>query len=933
MFAGFGGQPRRVPAGLVSRPGQLGLRFGLVGMLFAGQGMAQMSTQPAQEDFWFGSARVWYSGRNQVGEVGGAFSSYFATATPSLFGVLRGGDMGVPFVPTDEFFSFAWGQATGSNPVSGSARWNGLMFGSEIEEDALASTGTLLMGNAAISISNFLNPRVSVAFVDIAELESGMARDDIRWAGAVPTDGMFRVARSETDWVDGKFYGAGHNNIGGEFQAGRIFGSYGATREAAAGVPVAAASPSDFLLDPDILTQSLGRLVADGAPQALGGLGLGLEVSGAPDFLHSLIASGELLRPGQGGSNRITSTLQATFPRNGIGYGTTDSRIGMLGNLKVDSTTDGYVLLGTHSTSVFAGTDATFEVSDRLARLLPAWFLPQVPRELEFATITSLGRTMPGTLPTTGSARWTGVMYGHAVTLLGTDGNRVAGDAEIMIEDLATPEANVAFTNIVDLVTDRARSDIVWTRIPVTQHKFRAQEGDEWLEGMFSGPNQEEVQGFFERSGTVGSFGAVRASAGQASGTEDGLPVSLRIRSTFTGLHFSAAQLAGVFGFDRSTLAALLSELPTTPPSPATPVPPVAPTPSVPAVPVDPAGPVTVDLTAPAVRTLLLSTLSSAVGFTVPFSTVEAQLTAAGISDLTAVTVPELQGVADRFNLDVDVEAALAELLRVTGDGTGTGAGTMTDLVTEIATGEGSNLDEVVAGLRRIGGGRDLGSVLRGDLFTEGAENFMQNRIDNLVINNGVTITEALAGSTRTFYPRGNVTVRKTHAQISLPDETLDLNVFGAWLSQGFFGVVELATPVGEPGGASVAAALVRGAAPGTNPVSGSGRWSGAMLGIDLGENDGTRGSAVWGDADIVINDFQNPAVDVTFYNIADLATQSPRADMEWSGIPVASGAFEAEDADSRIEGEFFGAGHEEVGGLFERDNITGSFGARSVAP
>lgn len=926
MFAGFGGQPRRVPAGLVSRPGQLGLRFGLVGMLFAGHAMAQMSTQPAQEDFWFGSGRVWYSGRN---DVGGVFSSYFATATPSLFGILQGGGEGLAGVPAEQFFRFAYGQSTGSNPVSGSARWNGIMFGSEIEEGALAATGTLLMGNATVSISNFLNPRVSVAFVDIAELESGTARDDISWAGAVPTDGMFRVARSETDWVDGQFYGAGHKNVGGEFQAGRIFGSYGATREAAAGAPVVEASPSDFLLDPDILTQSLGRLVVDGAPKMMGFLGLGLEVSGVPDFLHQVIASGDLLQPGQGGPNRITSTLRATFPHNGIGYGTTTSRTVTFGStLSVDSTTDGYVLLGTHSTSVFSGTDATLEIGGTLAGLLPESILSQVPRELELATITSLGRTMPGALPTTGSARWTGVMYGHAVTLLGTDGNRVAGDAEIMIEDLATPEATVAFTNIVDLVTDRSRSDIVWTRIPVVQHTFRSREGDDWLDGMFSGPNHEEVQGFFERSGTVGSFGAVRASAGQASGVEDGLPVSLRIRSTFTGLNFSAAQLAGLLGIDLSSLGALVPGLPTAPPSPGTPAPP---TPSVPAVPVDPAGPLTVDLTNTTVRSLLLSTLSSAVGFTVPFSSVEAQLTAAGVSDLTAVPVADLQRVADGFGLSVNVEAALEGLLQLTGDGTGTGSGDITDLITDISTGEGSSLVNVVQGL--LGGDGDLEGLLSGRSLAQGTEALIRNRIDNLVIDNGVTITEALAGSTRTFYPRGNVTVRKTHAQISLPDETLDLNVFGAWLSQGFFGVVELATPVGEPGGASVAAAMVRGAAPGTNPVSGSGRWSGTMLGIDLGENDGTRGSAVWGDADIVINDFQNPAVDVTFYNIADMATQTPRADMEWSGIPVASGAFEAEDADSRIEGEFFGAGHEEVGGLFERDNITGSFGARSVAP
>ena len=50
---------------------------------------------------------------------------------------------------------------------------------------------------------------------------------------------------------------------------------------------------------------------------------------------------------------------------------------------------------------------------------------------------------------------------------------------------------------------------------------------------------------------------------------------------------------------------------------------------------------------------------------------------------------------------------------------------------------------------------------------------------------------------------------------------------------------------------------------------------------------------------------------------------------MSWSSIPVEAGAFEVDEPDNRLSGRFYGDIHQEVGGVFTRDNITGAFGAK----
>ena len=142
----------------------------------------------------------------------------------------------------------------------------------------------------------------------------------------------------------------------------------------------------------------------------------------------------------------------------------------------------------------------------------------------------------------------------------------------------------------------------------------------------------------------------------------------------------------------------------------------------------------------------------------------------------------------------------------------------------------------------------------------------------------------------------------------------------------------------------------------GTNPAApaiGSATWSGTMAGFveSAASGDpaapGDGDSFVDGDARITLPGLATGApatVDVLFSNIVDRGTGARRADMAWDGVRLTDGAFGspeviapilASDTDIRgksigtgIYGRFHGPGHEEVGGVFRRDGITGAFGA-----
>ena len=138
-----------------------------------------------------------------------------------------------------------------------------------------------------------------------------------------------------------------------------------------------------------------------------------------------------------------------------------------------------------------------------------------------------------------------------------------------------------------------------------------------------------------------------------------------------------------------------------------------------------------------------------------------------------------------------------------------------------------------------------------------------------------------------------------------------DENVYGRLLDDSVFAIV------GD------AIAVTFGGSPGTNPTAiGGGVWKGAVLGMDTRTRE-----RIEGDAAIEIDDFARPDVDVALTGIED-ARGRARSDLHWEDIPVVEGAFRVQDMVGSIEGRFYGSDHGEVGGLFERDLLTGAFGA-----
>ncbi len=151
-------------------------------------------------------------------------------------------------------------------------------------------------------------------------------------------------------------------------------------------------------------------------------------------------------------------------------------------------------------------------------------------------------------------------------------------------------------------------------------------------------------------------------------------------------------------------------------------------------------------------------------------------------------------------------------------------------------------------------------------------------------------------------------------------------------------------------------------------PPSGSATWSGTMAGIvipyypadangRIAEQDaqfvaGNEGDFVSGNASVTIpsvsvHDY--PSVNVEFSNIVNDRTGTRRNNMRWEGVEMVDGVFGAAgdfsssrdagffptvggrifEGEGTLFGQFYGSDHEEVGGLFMRDGIGGTFGAR----
>ena len=124
---------------------------------------------------------------------------------------------------------YSIGQASGTNPVSGTATWNGVAIGMDLNQ--LYPDPDVLQGDAGI-VYDFGDASVDVTLDNFVNLRTGAAAGHkMEWADVAVKDGAFSDG---THWdgkhIAGAFYGAYHEEVGGAYKSGSIAGSFGASR-------------------------------------------------------------------------------------------------------------------------------------------------------------------------------------------------------------------------------------------------------------------------------------------------------------------------------------------------------------------------------------------------------------------------------------------------------------------------------------------------------------------------------------------------------------------------------------------------------------------------------------------------------------------------------------------------------------------------------
>ena len=119
------------------------------------------------------------------------------------------------------------GDAPGSNP-SGDATYTGVMAGSVVEKDSAVPLNTpdWVMGDAELTFS-LADSTLGASFTNIVSLTSGTAHDDLGWEGVSVVDGAFDHGGTG-DYLNGAFFGAGHEEVAGAFEQDSIAGVFSA---------------------------------------------------------------------------------------------------------------------------------------------------------------------------------------------------------------------------------------------------------------------------------------------------------------------------------------------------------------------------------------------------------------------------------------------------------------------------------------------------------------------------------------------------------------------------------------------------------------------------------------------------------------------------------------------------------------------------------
>ena len=160
---------------------------------------------------------------------------------------------------------------------------------------------------------------------------------------------------------------------------------------------------------------------------------------------------------------------------------------------------------------------------------------------------------------------------------------------------------------------------------------------------------------------------------------------------------------------------------------------------------------------------------------------------------------------------------------------------------------------------------------------------------------------------------------------------SVDYRTLGGWMEYSFFtaNLWEF-----NPTTWQLWNAAVVGVESGSNPVSGSATWTGAMVGRTRGAaNHEEPGIAVVGDSRLTF-DFATNEIDVAMTGMQS-EDGTAYADLTWENVPTMNGRFAGTNhypdgsIEGSVSGRFYGPNHEEVGGFVNSGALMGAFGAR----
>ena len=410
-------------------------------------------------------------------ERGHGFAFRNAVRFGETLAALADADLSTPF---DSSVAYSGGLAASLTPSAGSASWIGSMVGMDPADPTLE-----MRGDARVSIADFTDPAAFIELTNIRELGTNESRPNIYWNRVPIVRGSFQ-GRTAGGWVDGSFHGENQEEVAGIFYRPSLTGTFGAYRVDSADASASSAGSQVFntvgyITGTDLAPGAFGA--ADtGAVQESGAEAAAFEAAQWAYFVAAAGSAGPAVALVAGSDGR-------TFPG-----------------------------LGAFGRNV---SDATSHLADRTsdssAGELPHGAFGAVRYDLAGVGGAALSYSAgfafglaADSNPTSGSASWSGDVFGVDVSDGETAGNSVAGAVAITIPDFAAPVVNVSFTGLRDLALDAARADMAWESIPLDAGNFRAKLEDSVIDGHLYGDDHSHVGGVFERDGIIGGFGGQR---------------------------------------------------------------------------------------------------------------------------------------------------------------------------------------------------------------------------------------------------------------------------------------------------------------------------------------------------------------------------------------------------------------------------------------